>query len=658
MKFRNPSCCALPLLLAFIASSMLVKAQSDLTIARDQFANGLVFEQVSSPSFDQGALTIQWSYKPGLSGQFAGIDLALARCIDLALQRDSAGRNENLRWTISANSASIVGSESNQGEWGAWFLNHLMEADFKELWPVVQANWLASWDAEETGPDQAINRVQAQLLFTSGHPYGECHFPENIEAISTEELDAHRIKFWRPNVCHVVWSRPNRSGTIPVEWAKILNAWIAREVPAGSIIVPGRPNENQVSIIARESDAISVSVAHKIRMKKNQRDAIALELLNLQLQSHCTQKIGLNADDIMGHMQIRWSTQANNLVSDLDSVLNFLSESATKPIEDSTLIALKEAYRSAVYADLVEPSIAGYRWIELSNSYEILDLNSFEEALNEISASDLLRVAAIHIRPEQLHIIIDGNRSDIESALEGWTSPENIAFFDTKANRLSNYGQSPLGLTFDQVISAHYETLGGLDKLEKLKSLKTSGVLMASGSQSMNFEFSHLYGEGYHTAVKVDGQVMMEQKINNQGGQSIQMGQPRVLPDAEFQRNRQYLYSTPLMHLDELGVEGSLAGTTTLEGSAYHVIELHREGQLEMSLFFDAQTNLLMRKVENRKGPTGPLLITTVISEYVETEGFKFPVKIAQLSNNQKIIMSVESIEINPKLEKSKFTWE
>ncbi|MDA0913443.1 MAG: hypothetical protein O3B11_06405, partial [Bacteroidetes bacterium] len=62
--------------------------------------------------------------------------------------------------------------------------------------------------------------------------------------------------------------------------------------------------------------------------------------------------------------------------------------------------------------------------------------------------------------------------------------------------------------------------------------------------------------------------------------------------------------------------------------------------------------------VENRKGPTGPLLITTVISEYAETEGLIFPIKIAQLSNNQKVIMAVESVEVNPKLDKSKFTWE
>lgn len=658
MKFRNLSRCVLPLLFTFIGCSMLVQAQSDFTVARDQFANGLVFEQISSPSFDKGALTVRWSYKPGLSGQFTGIDLALARCIDLSLQRDSAGRNENLKWTISANSASIVGSESNQSEWGARFLNQLMKADLAELWPVVQANWLASWEAEETEPNQAINRVQAQLLFTSGHPYGECHFPENIEAISIEKLEEHRSKFWRPNICHVVWSRPNRAGTIPVEWAKTLNAWIAREVPAGSIIIPGRPNEIQVAVIDRESDSISVSVAHKIRMKMNQPDAMALELLNLELQSHCAHQIDLMADDFMGKMQIRWSTQVHKLITELDSVLNFLSESTSESIEDSTLMALKQAYRESVYADIGEASTAGSRWIQLSHSREILDLNSFEEVLNQIETSDLYRMAAIHIRPEQLHIIIDGNRTTIESALAGWVSPENMAFFDTQAQRLSNYGPSPMGLTFEQVVVAHYEAQGGLDEIDKLRSLKTSGTLLASGSQSMNFEFSHLYGEGYHTAVKVDGQVMMEQKINNQGGQSIQMGQPRVLPDAEFQRHRQYLYSAYLMHLDEVGIQGSLAGTTTLEGSTYHVIELHREGQLEMSLFFDAQTNLLMRTVENRKGPTGPLLITKVISEYAETEGLFFPIKIAQISNNQKVIMAVESVEVNPKLDKSKFTWE
>ena len=156
----------------------------------------------------------------------------------------------------------------------------------------------------------------------------------------------------------------------------------------------------------------------------------------------------------------------------------------------------------------------------------------------------------------------------------------------------------------------------------------------------------------------MEGQAMMEYILTPHQGISIQMGQQRPMNSSEYRRYEHSLYAAHLLHLEDLGLSGEIVGTTQRDGAELIVMELRRDGKLEQSLFFDAQSYLLMRALEERSGPTGPVMLSTEYGNYQSFGDLKFPTQIAQRSNNQQMQLTIESIELNPRIDQSTYTWE
>lgn len=86
-----------------------------------------------------------------------------------------------------------------------------------------------------------------------------------------------------------------------------------------------------------------------------------------------------------------------------------------------------------------------------------------------------------------------------------------------------------------------------------------------------------------------------------------------------------------------------------VDGSPTNVVLVrHTPSNSVMRLFVDAKTGLVMKKVSRRTGPTGPMDIEEVFSDYRAVDGVQFPFKTVESGEGKKIAeMNVASIKVN-----------
>ena len=113
-----------------------------------------------------------------------------------------------------------------------------------------------------------------------------------------------------------------------------------------------------------------------------------------------------------------------------------------------------------------------------------------------------------------------------------------------------------------------------------------------------------------------------------------------------------------MLALDERDLKAGLIGTYQRADGTEWVVELNRDGTRVQRLFFDARTHLLLRSEEHRTGPTGPVQVFVAYDEYQEFDGLQYATKITRLSNNQRMVLTLDSVEPNARVDKSQFEWE
>ena len=72
-------------------------------------------------------------------------------------------------------------------------------------------------------------------------------------------------------------------------------------------------------------------------------------------------------------------------------------------------------------------------------------VNDLDSIVQTIQASDLQRVAINYLRPKNLHLILDGNRSDLDWPISLANSVQRMSFYSSihMGRQLSNYGPVP-----------------------------------------------------------------------------------------------------------------------------------------------------------------------------------------------------------------------
>ena len=620
-------------------------------------ANGCQFVHIASDAYASSALALEWTFKPFLEVERAGIGEAWARVLSAQWQSDTIGTGLQFSWNVTPEGFEGYGDAATVSEWGALMLNGLRSSPASN-WPQVRDAWMASWDSAYHVPSTIAARVLQTEMFTRRHPYGEQEFPATLAAISEADVQHHAAAYWHPNNGRLVLAGPSYQESIPIKWMDIVSDWPARELKNPALPAPRKPRQNEAFIVESDQDHVYAAAGQLMRLKPDHSDVLPLLILSEHLAAATSDSLAVVIDPLMSSIQFTTNGTAAATITSIVALQSAMADATQSPPNTEALTAWKRKAEVRTQTNLQSPKAAARLFIQRPDWFQAAADTEWEAFTASVQPSDIQRVAINYLRPNNLQIAAVGLRDSARAVAEAFAMPEHLEWYTINAEPKSPFGPAPEGLTASEVIQSHYNACGGESAFEGLNSCRRTGTMEAGGGLVMNVESEEIYGIGHRTAISIDGQVMMEQIVQPGKGLSIKLGKGQVMSTDEYERYEPGLYAAELLSLTPRELTANLVGSNQrLEGQEW-VVNLNRDGALVQRLFFDAETHLLIRREEYRSGPTGPSEIFVEYTEYKAFEGLLYATKIIRQTNNQRMVTIFEDVQPNARVNKNQFEWE
>jgi hypothetical protein len=213
----------------------------------------------------------------------------------------------------------------------------------------------------------------------------------------------------------------------------------------------------------------------------------------------------------------------------------------------------------------------------------------------------------------------------------------------------------------DEIVNKYITAIGGLDKIQTIKTIKLTGKVTANG---MDIPFSEICKRPQMVLMESTIQGMtMKQAYDGTQGWMINpfMGKkdPDVMSkDAEKAIKRNADFEGQLINYKDKGSKIELIGKEDLEGSQVYNIKLTDKDNDLTNFYIDADSYLLVKQNDKIKVDTKEITAESILSNYKQVNGVLFPYSIESKSpdnpmGNAKIV--VDSIEVNMTVDDSIF---
>ena len=216
--------------------------------------------------------------------------------------------------------------------------------------------------------------------------------------------------------------------------------------------------------------------------------------------------------------------------------------------------------------------------------------------------------------------------------------------------------------TADDIINKYLTAVGGLDKINSIKTAKITGKSFGMG-MDIPFYVTVLKPDKVLVEITMQG-MTMKQAYDGTIGLQINpfMGSkdPEKMNDEQAkQMKEQAHFEGKLANYKEQGSTVELLGKEDMEGTEVYKIKLVEKDSAITNYYIDANSYLVLKEAMKRKIKEKEVNIETVMGDYKSEDGYIMPHSIETKSEDammgsQKI--TIEKVEFNVPVDDSIFT--
>lgn len=497
---------------------------------------------------------------------------------------------------------------------------------------------------EKDDPDAIADNVGSVLCFGKNHPYGEIMTETSLAQITLEQITKHYNFYFKPNISYFVVVGDITRAEVEMYAKKYFGSWQGADVSGHRYPMPQAPSTTQVNFVHKPGAVQSVvNIIYPIELKPGAPDAIAARLLNNILGGSSTSSrlnanlretkgwtygaySALNSDKLVGSFSAEASVR--NAVTD-SAIVEFLKELnrlRTEPVPQGELQTWKNIITGQFSQSLERPgTVASFA---LSTARYKLPADYYEkylQALQNVSADEVMAAAKKYITPDRAHILVVGNKDDVADKLKQFSPAGKVNFYDVYGNPVSTDDTAiPSGMTAEKIIEDYVNAIGGKAKIAAIKDLQMSSSMNMGGAALL-----------INTWQK-DGKSVMKMTMNGQAvntriydgakaTESGMNGNHELTGEELNDAKEQAAFCKEADYLSK-GYKLALKGIENLNGSKAYVVEVLRPDGKKSTDYYDMKSSLKIREISTVPGQDGqPVTMTTDFSDYKESSGVLFP---------------------------------
>ncbi|MEP2773177.1 MAG: insulinase family protein [Fulvivirga sp.] len=644
-----------------------------------ELKNGLKVFVVENHKLPRVAFSLILDNEPIIEGEKAGYVSITGQLLrNGTTNRTKAQLDEEIDFigaSISTSSSGVFASSLTKHK--DKLLELMTDVLFNPAFPEdelekIRKQTLSGLAANKEDPSAIANNVSSVLVYGKDHPYGELTQEETVENITLEDCKNYYQKYFKPNVGYLAVV-----GDIEMKEAKKLvteyfSKWEKGDIEQPKYETPKAPEKTFVAMVDRPSSVQSViDVTYPISLEPGNPDVIKSRVLNQILGGGFSSRLmqnlredkaftygarsSLSSDDLVGSFSAGASVRNEVTDSAVAEFLFELKKIREEQVTEDELSAAKASIIGSFARSLERPqTIANFA---INTARYNLPEDYYANYLKDVSATSLADVQAMahkYIKPGQSNILIVGKANEVAENLKQFG---NIKYFDIYGNEYEPSAASalPAGLTAQKVIDNYIKALGGEEKLKSVKSLKINASADMMGN-AVSIVMQQKSPNMMLMEMTMGGNVAVKQVFDGENGSFVQMGRQIPLDENKLKEMAIEGHIFPQLAYDELEVETKLVGVEKIEGADAYAVEVTLPTGTKSTHYFDATTNLLVRKSQVAQTPQGEMALATDIGNYQEVEGVKFPFEIKlPLGGGMKMVQKVESVEVNPEISEDVF---
>ncbi len=209
----------------------------------------------------------------------------------------------------------------------------------------------------------------------------------------------------------------------------------------------------------------------------------------------------------------------------------------------------------------------------------------------------------------------------------------------------------------DTILDRYIEVTGGKAAYEKRKTEITTGTVefAAQGLKGTMTHYAEAPDKSY-SVIELDGIGKMEEGvINGTVWDKNPMLGPRVKSGEEKAQGLRAAMFNSHLNWRKVYSKVETAGIETVEGEeCYKVTLTPNEGKPE-NAFFSKSTGLEVKRTTTTVSPMGEMQVEAVASNYKPFDGVLEPTKVVQRVAGQELVITIQSIKVNPPIPAEKF---
>lgn len=657
-----------------------------------ELPNGLKVFVVENHKLPRVSFQLSLAYDPVLEGKIAGVSSIMG---DLIRTGSTTKTKDQIDREIDKIGGTFMAFDN--GFYAQSLTKHretlmgivsdcILNSKFREEeFDKLRKQMVSSIASQRDNPNSISSKVTASVIYGKNHPYGEYATEESLSRLTLADCENYFKTYFRPNIGYLAIV-----GDITKEEARslinrTLGPWQSQPVPSATYPEVKPAAVTKVSFANRESSVQSViNISNPIMLTPGAPDEIPAKVMNNilgggasgRLFQNLREKNGytygaysrISSDELVGNFSA--SASVRNAVTD-SAVFEFISEMQRIRNNEVSEEELKRtlAFMTGSFARSLEDArtvasqainIARYK---LPQDYYA----NYLRTLNNVSRADVKRAAERYVLPQNAHIIIVGNGTEIRQRMNSFGQ---INEYDVEGNLLI---ATPVekekvkvnmasDLNADQLVDLYVKALGGMDKIKALKDYQMT-MLMELPGQAVTTIFTYKAPNMTKKEVML-GTVVLNTKVFDgaKGAEKNMQGGKTDIQGKELEDLRVRSAFFPETQFKALGVKMNVKGIEELGDKLVYVMEASLPSGETVTYYFDKMTGLKIR--ENFRAPSpmgGFLLVTVSYDDFREVGGVKFPYKLSQRivdpeKGPQTIELEVKDIKINQNLKKKFFT--
>jgi len=590
------------------------------------------------------------------------------------LEVDAIGAN------IGASSEAIYGSAlvKHQDKLLELMSDCIINASFKQVeLDKLKKQMLSGLSTSANDPEAMLSNISRVLVYGENHPYAEITTEETMAAVNLTDVTKYYRTYFRPNSAYMAIV-----GDITVDEAKKLvskyfDKWQKAEVP--KVKYPKVPTIEVTDVnFANRAGAVQsvIGIDYPADIKVGTSDAINARVLNSILGGSSQGRLFLNLREDKGWTYGSYSTMSpddqigkvslyvkcRNEVTDsaLTEMLSEMNRIRTTKVTDAELQGAINYINGSFAIGLQNPqTIAQYaintKRYNLPNDY----YKNYIKNISAVTADALQATAQKFVLPENAHIIVVGNKSEVEK-LKKFSKNGEVKFFDNYGNATAPLEDKAIeGVTMQNVLDNYIKAIGGAEAVSGLTSLVSTGT---SKIQGMDLTVTETIASpdkyAMVQAIKTpNGNMEMKTVLNGDKGYKKQMGQEAALTEEEIAEYKVEANFDAMLNPEKYGISYSLMSIQNLDGKDMYLVEkASNNGKKITEQYYDVASGLLIKEIESTKQGGREMLSIKVYSDYKPVKGSKLmKPHTVKVTGSMAYDVKFNSIKANEKIKETVF---